>query len=156
MSKGNLTVTKCFKFDASHYLPKHPKCGRMHGHTYHLEVEIVGSVDENGMIMDFGNIKEHIQPIIDILDHRTLNEVKGLEMPTAENIIIWIKDQIEKKYDNVSRIRLWEGDAGFAEWRAEPSESSLEMTEASRLKDLADRVAVRAAEALQNQIGKRI
>lgn len=121
----------------------------MHGHTYHLEVELEGSIDENGMIMDFGNIKEHIQPIIDILDHRTLNEVAGLGMPTAENIIFWLKEQIEKKYTNLSRLRLWEGDSGFAEWKAES-------TAVASMENTSELIARKSAEVISNQLSKQI
>jgi len=33
--------------DSAHYLPGHGKCGKMHGHTYKIEVLIEGEVQEN-------------------------------------------------------------------------------------------------------------
>ncbi len=62
-------------FDAAHFLPGHPKCGRLHGHTYHVFVEIVVQGDEDlwlerhpHYLMDYAEIKE----IVMELDHRLL------------------------------------------------------------------------------------
>lgn len=44
------------------------KCFRLHGHNWRIEVEITGPVCGDGMVMDFGDIKE----VIDQLDHKTV------------------------------------------------------------------------------------
>ena len=31
-------------FDSAHFLPNHPKCGRIHGHTYKVEIEVEGEL----------------------------------------------------------------------------------------------------------------
>ncbi|TDI89346.1 MAG: 6-carboxytetrahydropterin synthase QueD, partial [Caldithrix sp.] len=38
--------------DCAHFLPGHPKCGQLHGHTYKVEVVIEGE-NKDGMIIDF-------------------------------------------------------------------------------------------------------
>nr|MDO8112877.1 6-carboxytetrahydropterin synthase [Candidatus Sigynarchaeota archaeon] len=60
------------KFSAAHFLAGHPKCGRLHGHNYHASVKITGSIDKNGMVLDFVDAKAAIQSELDELDHRLL------------------------------------------------------------------------------------
>jgi 6-pyruvoyltetrahydropterin/6-carboxytetrahydropterin synthase len=107
-----MEIYKEFGFDAAHYLPNVPeghKCKQMHGHTYHLRVYIQGTPDpESGWIMDFKVLKDTVLPLIDQVDHRLLNEIPGLENPTAENITIWFWDRIKAGLPLLSRIELKE------------------------------------------------
>jgi 6-pyruvoyltetrahydropterin/6-carboxytetrahydropterin synthase len=82
-----------FTFEAAHRLPQVPeghKCARLHGHSYRLEVHVRGEVDPTaGWVMDFGDIKAAVKPVVEQLDHYYLNEVPGLENPTSENLARW-------------------------------------------------------------------
>lgn len=87
------TVAKRFTFDAAHRLDRLPpehKCHRMHGHTYEVEIVISGVVDDLGFVVDYADIAELWEPLHQALDHRTLNDVTGLEVPTTENLAGWI------------------------------------------------------------------
>ena len=107
-----MEIYKEFSFDSAHYLPNVPewhKCRNMHGHTYKLKVYIKGKPDPQfGWIMDFKELKDKVGPVIDQLDHQLINEVKGLENPTAENITIWIWQQIKPLLPQLSKIELHE------------------------------------------------
>jgi 6-pyruvoyltetrahydropterin/6-carboxytetrahydropterin synthase len=66
--------------DASHVIPGHPgKCGRLHGHTYRIQAWLSGPVADDGMVVDFYDVKA----AIDEWDHRHLNDVVDF-IPTAE------------------------------------------------------------------------
>jgi 6-pyruvoyltetrahydropterin/6-carboxytetrahydropterin synthase len=81
----------------------------MHGHTYKLRVVIEGEPDPKlGWLMDFKELKDVVSIVIDQLDHKLINDVKGLENPTAENITIWIWQQIRPLLSQLSRIELYE------------------------------------------------
>lgn len=99
-----MEIFREFTFEAAHRLPHVPdghKCGRLHGHSYRVEVHVSGEVGtESGWVMDFGDIKRIVQPVRDQLDHRYLNEVAGLENPTSEVLARWIWDRL------VDRLRL--------------------------------------------------
>lgn len=79
------TITKEFTFEAAHLLNGHPKCGRLHGHSYRVVVElqaaelntVSNSSDEAGMVVDYAHLNP-IKDFIDLkLDHRLLigNEI---------------------------------------------------------------------------------
>lgn len=107
-----MEIYKEFAFDSAHFLPNVPeghKCKNMHGHTYHLRVYIKGMPNSNyGWIMDFKELKDSIMPLIDELDHKVMNEVKGLENPTAENITIWFWDKLKPVIPALSKLELKE------------------------------------------------
>lgn len=85
-----------FTYEAAHRLPKVPpghKCGRMHGHSYHLTVFIEGKVeDHTGWVIDFADVRDVVAPVIAHLDHHTLNDI--LDNPTVENQLIWLWERI--------------------------------------------------------------
>lgn len=89
-----MIITKTFTFDSAHYLPHVPaghKCGRMHGHTYRVTIEISGAPGAaTGWLCDFADIAAAWKPIEDAVDHRLLNEVEGLDNPTSEALAPWL------------------------------------------------------------------
>jgi 6-pyruvoyltetrahydropterin/6-carboxytetrahydropterin synthase len=89
-----MKIGQAFTFEAAHRLPHMPpthRCHRMHGHSYRVELTLEGEVDPaTGFVVDFFEIEAVFKPLLDQLDHHTLNDVPGLENPTAENIAAWI------------------------------------------------------------------
>jgi 6-pyruvoyltetrahydropterin/6-carboxytetrahydropterin synthase len=104
------------EFSSAHILHGHPgDCKRMHGHNWLVEAEVRGSnINEIGMVIDFKDIKNNLQGIIDKLDHQYLNDIEPFinENPTAENISKYIYKELSKNINTdkikVSEIKLWE------------------------------------------------
>lgn len=72
------------RFDAAHVIPHHPKCGRLHGHTYALHAEVHGDVDPTtGFILDFGVVKDALRDVADRLDHHVLVQSKSPHFQTV-------------------------------------------------------------------------
>lgn len=117
----NIRLTKSFTFEAAHWLPTFPedhKCRRMHGHSFHVDVIVEGDVDpRKGYLVDYGDIKAAIAPIEKQLDHYLLNEIEGLENPTAENLCKWIYDRMKPALPLLSSIRVHETCTTEAEYR---------------------------------------
>lgn len=89
------TIAKRFTFDAAHWLPTVPadhKCRRMHGHTYEVEFQFQGETAENGFCagIDYADIAAAWAKIHAVLDHRELNKIPGLSVPSTENLVLWI------------------------------------------------------------------
>ena len=105
-----MVIHKSFTFDSAHSLPNVPeghKCKNIHGHTYHLKVFLEGDLDSYlGWVMDFGDLKNIINPLIERIDHKNLNDIHGLENPTCEIFIKWIWDELKPDLPLLSRIEL--------------------------------------------------
>lgn len=110
-----MKVARDFVFDAAHFIldEKGSPCEEPHGHTYRFTVVVEGSVKEDGMVIDFRDIKKTVnEKIMPKLDHKDLNKV--FDNPTAENIAQWIYEQLKTEM-NVVSVRVWEGEGKWAE-----------------------------------------
>jgi 6-pyruvoyltetrahydropterin/6-carboxytetrahydropterin synthase len=107
-----MIIYRQFSFDSAHLLPNVPeghKCKNLHGHTYNLTVFIEGELLANeGWILDFGDLKEIVSPVINLIDHAYLNEIPGLENPTAEILTYWLWNKIKPLLPALKRIELKE------------------------------------------------
>lgn len=107
-----ITLFKDFTFEAAHLLPHVPvghKCGRLHGHSFMVRLEITGEINQNtGWIIDFAELKAVFKPILNQLDHSYLNDIAGLENPTSEVLAIWIWKQLQPKSALLSAITIKE------------------------------------------------
>lgn len=101
-----------FRFEAAHRLTRVPAghaCGRMHGHSYKLELSLEGPLDpEAGWLIDFGDIDRAWQVVKKQLDHGVLNDVAGLENPTCENLTRWLWDALQPALPMLCRVTVWE------------------------------------------------
>jgi len=108
-------LSKVFYFEAGHRLVKgyNGKCNHPHGHSWKLEV-VIKSKDlfEYDFVMDYKQLKEIVQPVVDELDHSFIVYKKDYIMsdflktnkfrhiilddnPTSEVIAKWIYDIVE-------------------------------------------------------------
>jgi 6-pyruvoyltetrahydropterin/6-carboxytetrahydropterin synthase len=105
-------VVKEFTFDAAHHLHAYDgKCVNLHGHTYRAIVKFSGFVNEIGIVIDFSDIKQIFKERIEAkLDHQYLNEVLPPMNTTAENMIVWIWEELCNALENYKEqsIRLEE------------------------------------------------
>ena len=133
-------VRKKFKFEMAHRLISSfsKSCQNYHGHSYELEVFFKSDkLNNDGMVIDFGEIKERLKNLVDEFDHAlVLNEtdpvlklfeqcetkiVKINYNPTAECMTKDFYDRIKKlliHYSNIQlvKVRLHETNTGYAEY----------------------------------------
>jgi 6-pyruvoyltetrahydropterin/6-carboxytetrahydropterin synthase len=117
-----IELAKTFRFEAAHRLPMVPpdhKCHRMHGHSFVIEVTLEGDVDpRTGWLLDFGDVTEVVRPILmSELDHRTLNDVTGLENPTSENLCLWLWKRLSPHLPGLSAVTVHETCAARCTYR---------------------------------------
>lgn len=125
----SLTVTKIFQFCYAHQLPDYcGKCANLHGHNVTLEIEVEKSPNRKvypSMVMDFTDIKKAVNPLVEILDHKFINEVLPKEyLPsTVENLCRFFWDKLfyaSPIGNSLIRIRIWETDTCYAEMKRSP------------------------------------
>ena len=118
---GQVRLRREFTFEAAHLLPYVPpghKCGRLHGHSFRVEIVCEGPIDaHSGWLTDFAYIKQAFAPLHDLLDHRYLNEIDGLDNPTAENIARWIWIRLKPQLPILSQVNVAETCTGLCEFR---------------------------------------
>jgi 6-pyruvoyltetrahydropterin/6-carboxytetrahydropterin synthase len=98
--------------DCAHLLPGHPKCGRLHGHTYRVDVAVEGEA-RDGMVLDFADLKARVRSVLARYDHRHWNDF--LEFPTVETICDRLADEIAAEVPLALSLRVYEGHAKWAE-----------------------------------------
>lgn len=123
-------ISKTYHFEAAHQLHGHKgKCANLHGHSYRVEVQVVGPIQSehvpqtsHGFVMDFGDLDTIIEPLIAQCDHTFLNASIPVPRTTAEYIACWFLWQIVKAGGDESSglvtpwlVRVWETATSFAE-----------------------------------------
>jgi len=107
-----MKITQAFSFEAAHFLPNVApthRCRAMHGHSYRVELKLEGPVDPTtGFVVDFFAIEQAFQPLFVKLDHHCLNDIAGLENPTAENIAVWIYERIKRDLPQLASVVVYE------------------------------------------------
>jgi len=149
---SSIRITKQFSFETGHALYGYDgKCKNVHGHSYRLDVTVIGKpISDNsnvkfGMVIDFGDLKKIVkEEIVDVFDHATVFNkntphvelAKELEsrdhnvllvdyQPTSEMMVIdfaeKIKTRLPKNIELYS-LKLQETANSFAEWFASDNE----------------------------------
>ena len=113
-------------FSAAHQLKMvAEKCENLHGHNWKIEVYVAGkSLNSAGVLMDFGEIKQHVSGIMKDLDHKFLNELDMFDdtPPSSENIARHVATSLQAKIKEpgiqVSRVTAWESENACATYIA--------------------------------------
>ncbi|MDO1502066.1 6-carboxytetrahydropterin synthase [Winogradskyella maritima] len=145
---SNIRITKQFSFETGHALYGYDgKCKNVHGHSYRLDVTVIGTPINDitnvkfGMVIDFGDLKKIVkQEIVDVFDHATVFNkntphvqlAKELQdrghnvllvdyQPTSEMMVIDFAKKIKKHLPAniyLHSLKLQETATSFAEWFA--------------------------------------
>jgi 6-pyruvoyltetrahydropterin/6-carboxytetrahydropterin synthase len=105
-----MRIYKEFSFEAAHFLPSappgHPNA-RVHGHSFRVRVTLDGEPDETtGVVMHLDDVEAAVADAREALDHRFLNEVEGLSLPTLERISIWLWDRLHNRLPGLAEIEV--------------------------------------------------
>ena len=111
----SVKIYKIVNFSSAHKLdlPYESRCNTLHGHNYKSELWIKGKLDENGMVIDFHDLKKVIKNI----DHINLSD-KFEWQTTAENLSKYLLNQIYQLSPNTIekiKVRVWETETAHAE-----------------------------------------
>jgi len=87
-------------FAAAHQLQMvDKKCENLHGHNWKVEVCIRGKeLNDAGVLVDFGEIKQDVKRIVEKLDHSFLNDLEAFNghcPPSSENIALFIAHELQ-------------------------------------------------------------
>jgi 6-pyruvoyltetrahydropterin/6-carboxytetrahydropterin synthase len=103
-------LVKAFRFEAAHSLPRTIDADasrRIHGHSYQVEVAIKGDPNPlTGMVVDLGELERVLNEARDALDHRLLDDIPHLGLPTMENLSAWIWAKLHPACPGLSRVTV--------------------------------------------------
>ena len=114
-------------FSSGHFLRDyHGKCENPHGHNYRVLVTLIGeALEPNGLLLDFKQLKQLLQPTVEYLDHQMINDLEPFTTlnPSAENLAKYFFDNtaIELLKQTRGRVRVkdctvYETDTSFARY----------------------------------------
>ena len=98
-------------FSSAHQLRGYKgKCENLHGHNYRVEIYARGSeLDNIGLLVDFGELKEAADEVVAYLDHRNINELPPFDEelnPSAENLARYILERVSTRVGD-DRVRVY-------------------------------------------------
>ena len=90
-----------------HLPPEHP-CARTHGHTFKIEIRLKGPVNQqDGWVIDYNAIAKVVEPLIESLDHRNLNDIDGMNnKPSNETIAYWFWQRLKPQLPLLTQITV--------------------------------------------------
>lgn len=104
-------LKQTFNIESARYLSKLPAghpCARIHGHSFKIQLRLVGPLEDAGWVIDYNEIESRVRPILQIVDHRLLNEVEGLANPTSEVLCAWLFDKIKNVLPQLIQVTVAE------------------------------------------------
>lgn len=113
------------RFSAGHHLRQlHGKCENPHGHNYRIDIYVTGArTDEEGMVVDFAELKRRGSKVLEKFDHVDLNELPEFTRinPTTENIAVVVyralAPEIDMEQTRLAAVRVWESDDSCCTYR---------------------------------------
>ncbi len=98
-------------FSSAHQLRGYKgKCENLHGHNYRVEIYARGrELDNIGLLVDFGELKEAADEVVAYLDHRNINELPPFDEelnPSAENLARYILERVASRVGD-DRVRVY-------------------------------------------------
>ncbi len=117
-------LTIITRFSAAHQLRNFKgKCEKLHGHNWKIEVSLTGDkLNEAGLLMDFKDVRDSTNKILEELDHSFLNEISRFKSknPSSENIAAYIfeklSDELNTGHIRVAKVTAWESDFANASY----------------------------------------
>jgi len=103
-------------FAAAHNLKDfRGKCENLHGHNWRVEVVLRGeSLESNGILVDFGEVKAATREALEEVDHKYLNELPFFSQnnPSSENVARFLFEKLSTKLNTGNRrllsVSAWE------------------------------------------------
>ena len=113
-----MKITQAFAFAAAHYLPnvsESHRCRRMHDIPTASNSRPKGRSIRAAASSSTFSTRRRSRPLA-VLDHQCLNEIEGLENPSAELIAIWIWDRVKTALPQLHAVRVDETPTCWAEY----------------------------------------
>lgn len=103
----NVELVKRYQVEAAHATHWHDNPARLHGHSFEVDLVVQGACDDHlGWLIDYAEISRRFDELYQQLDHKTLNDIEGIEPPTVEGLRKWIYDRLKPRLDLLKEVRV--------------------------------------------------
>lgn len=107
-------------FSAAHHLLNYDgECENQHGHNWLVEAYVTGTeLDKSNILVDYKVLKRELKSVLDLLDHKDLNELDYFKdiSPSSEIISKFIYNKLKEKISILSKISVWETNTSCASY----------------------------------------
>ena len=111
------------QFAAAHHLLNYEgDCENQHGHNWKVEVYVRDDkLNKSNILVDFKVLKKHLDSVLDLLDHKDLNELEFFkdESPSSELISRFIYEKMTEIMPLVYKVSVWETSTSCASYWVE-------------------------------------
>ncbi len=103
-------LSQKFFIEVAHRMPSfpadHPN-NRIHGHSYEVVVTLKGPINsQTGVLIKMEDFQSQLELVREKIDHRMLNDLPGLEIPSSENISRWIWKELSQRFSNLYSVSV--------------------------------------------------
>lgn len=105
------TGTAAASFSASHVVEKHPRCGRLHGHRWRVEVEITAGQDpKTGELVGLPELAAAVETFASEIDREHINDMLIGSTPTPAGVALVLKERLVLHFVGIRRVTVWADD----------------------------------------------
>lgn len=109
-TQARFRVTKAATFEAAHFMGHKPEghpYAHVHGHSFRIEATVEGVLAPGAaFVEDFADLTAALEGVAARLDHRLLNEIEGLEVPSLERLCLWVAQALKPALPGLVAVEL--------------------------------------------------
>lgn len=100
-------ITVHGRFSASHTVEGHPVCGRLHGHTWDVDVSVEGPISpKTGTVVDSWALAFALTKLTVELDHRDLDAMVPGVVSVPEGIASYVRERLLLEFPKITIVTV--------------------------------------------------
>lgn len=103
--------TAAASFSASHVVPGHPRCGRLHGHRWRVAVEIAAGQDPTtGELVGLPELATAVERFAAEIDREHINDMLPGTSATPAGVALALRERLALRVPGIAAVTVWADD----------------------------------------------